>query len=183
MLPSHGEKPNESHDYKPKKWLAKANQLLEDNEYEEALHLCDAILTKDELNAKVWDLKGEALNNLDRTDEALECFNKAININLEHISVSLEGESNENNTDLESEERQINGQVPYEIDDAPMEEQEYTDEIEDIGGTKGIEYIDEAAVESTLEDVDPTEVSLTSILKDGIPQEGPSDSKKIPEDL
>src|SRR5689334_4599386 len=54
---------------------------LENEKYEEALHFVTLLLEYLPFSAESWQRKGFILNNLQRNQEALECFDKAISLN------------------------------------------------------------------------------------------------------
>ena len=53
---------------------------LEDREYENALNLFEQALSLNQNNPDLWNLKGIALRSLGRYNEAIECFNKSLEI-------------------------------------------------------------------------------------------------------
>ena len=61
--------------------LAKRGKtLLEEGKFEDALSYFEQALTLDQNNADLWNDKGVALRSLGRYQEALECFNKSLEI-------------------------------------------------------------------------------------------------------
>lgn len=48
--------------------------------FEQALSYFEQALLLDQKNAQIWNQKGAALRSLGRYDEALECFNRALEI-------------------------------------------------------------------------------------------------------
>ncbi len=53
---------------------------LEDGQYENALNLFEQALSLNQNNPDLWNLKGIALRSLGRYNEAIECFNKSLEI-------------------------------------------------------------------------------------------------------
>ena len=53
---------------------------LEDGEYENALNLFEQALSLNQNNPDLWNLKGIALRSLGRYNEAINCFNKSLEI-------------------------------------------------------------------------------------------------------
>lgn len=60
--------------------LEKGNHLLVEGMFEQALSHFEQALLLDQKDATLWNQKGVALRSLGRYDEALECFNKALEI-------------------------------------------------------------------------------------------------------
>lgn len=60
--------------------LRKGTELLQARMLEEALSYFEQALLLDQKNADIWNKKGATLRSLGRYDEALECFNKALEI-------------------------------------------------------------------------------------------------------
>jgi len=60
--------------------VEKGKKLLEDTKFEEALSYFEQALLLDQNNADLWNHKGIALRSIGRYDEALECFNKSLEI-------------------------------------------------------------------------------------------------------
>ena len=54
--------------------------MLKEGRFEEALSFFEQALLLDHNNAEIWNQKGAALRSLGRYDEALECFNKSLQI-------------------------------------------------------------------------------------------------------
>ena len=54
---------------------------FENEKYEEALHFINLLLEYLPFSADTWQRKGIILNNLQRYNEALECFEKALHLN------------------------------------------------------------------------------------------------------
>ena len=55
-------------------------KLLDAENYNDALSFFDQALSDDPTNADLWNYKGIALRSLGRYDEALECYNKSLEI-------------------------------------------------------------------------------------------------------
>ena len=55
-------------------------KLLDAENYNDALSFFDQALSQDPTNADLWNYKGIALRSLGRYDEALECYNKSLEI-------------------------------------------------------------------------------------------------------
>jgi len=55
-------------------------KLLDTENYNDALSFFDQALSQDPTNADLWNYKGIALRSLGRYDEALECYNKSLEI-------------------------------------------------------------------------------------------------------
>ena len=55
-------------------------KLLDVENYNDALSFFDQALSQDPTNADLWNYKGIALRSLGRYDEALECYNKSLEI-------------------------------------------------------------------------------------------------------
>ena len=53
---------------------------LEDGQYENALNSFEMALSLNQNNPDLWNLKGIALRSLGRYNEAIECFNKSLEI-------------------------------------------------------------------------------------------------------
>jgi Flp pilus assembly protein TadD len=60
--------------------LQKGKSLLLEGDFEQALAYFEQAMLLDQKNAEVWNLKGAALRSMGRYDEALECFNKALEL-------------------------------------------------------------------------------------------------------
>ncbi len=60
--------------------IQKGKDLLDDGKFEDALSFFDQALLTNQKNADFWNLKGVALRSLGRYDEAIECFNKSLEI-------------------------------------------------------------------------------------------------------
>jgi Flp pilus assembly protein TadD len=55
-------------------------KLLDAENYNDAISFFDQALSQDPTNADLWNYKGIALRSLGRYDEALECYNKSLEI-------------------------------------------------------------------------------------------------------
>ena len=55
-------------------------QFLESNKYDEALGIFEQALLLNQENPDLWNFKGVALRSLGRYEEAMECFNKSLEI-------------------------------------------------------------------------------------------------------
>tara|TARA_B110000014_G_scaffold84708_1_gene57997 strand:- start:194 stop:421 length:228 start_codon:yes stop_codon:yes gene_type:complete len=55
-------------------------KLLDTENYNDALSFFDQALSQDPTNADLWNYKGIALRSLGRYEEALECYNKSLEI-------------------------------------------------------------------------------------------------------
>jgi len=53
---------------------------LEDGQYEDALNSFERALLLNQNDPDLWNLKGIALRSLGRYNEAVECFNKSLEI-------------------------------------------------------------------------------------------------------
>ena len=53
---------------------------LEDGQYENALNSFEMALSLNQNNPDLWNLKGITLRSLGRYNEAIECFNKSLEI-------------------------------------------------------------------------------------------------------
>ncbi len=60
--------------------VEKGKKLLDDVKFEEALAYFEQALLLDQNNADLWNHKGIALRSIGRYDEALECFNRSLEI-------------------------------------------------------------------------------------------------------
>lgn len=60
--------------------VEKAKTLLEDNKFEEALGFFEQALLMNQNDPELWNHKGVALRSMGRYDEALECFNKSLEL-------------------------------------------------------------------------------------------------------
>ena len=53
---------------------------LEDGQYDDALNLFQKAILLNQNDPDLWNLKGVALRSLGRYNEAIECFNKSLEI-------------------------------------------------------------------------------------------------------
>ena len=53
---------------------------LEDGQYDDALNSFEQAILLNQKDPDLWNLKGIALRSLGRYDEAIECFNKSLEI-------------------------------------------------------------------------------------------------------
>jgi len=53
---------------------------LEDGQYDDALNLFQKAILLNKNDPDLWNLKGVALRSLGRYNEAIECFNKSLEI-------------------------------------------------------------------------------------------------------
>ena len=53
---------------------------LDDGHYDDALNLFEQAILLNQKDPDLWNLKGIALRSLGRYDEAIECFNKSLEI-------------------------------------------------------------------------------------------------------
>jgi Flp pilus assembly protein TadD len=60
--------------------VEQGNSLLNDGKFEEALGFFEQALLLDQKNPELWNYKGVALRSIGRYDEAIECFNKSLEI-------------------------------------------------------------------------------------------------------
>ncbi len=60
--------------------VEKAKILLENNKFEEALGFFEQALLMNQNDPELWNHKGIALRSMGRYDEALECFNKSLEL-------------------------------------------------------------------------------------------------------
>lgn len=60
--------------------IKKGKMFLVEGNFEQALSNFEQALLLDQKNAQIWNLKGAALRSMGRYDEAIECFNKALEL-------------------------------------------------------------------------------------------------------
>jgi Flp pilus assembly protein TadD len=60
--------------------IKKGKILLVEGSFEQALSHFEQALLLDQKSAQLWNLKGVALRSMGRYDEAIECFNKALEL-------------------------------------------------------------------------------------------------------
>ena len=58
----------------------KGNRFLEEGKFEEALGFFDQALLLNQKDPELWNHKGVALRSMGRYDEAIECFNKSLEL-------------------------------------------------------------------------------------------------------
>ena len=60
--------------------VEKGKILLEESNFEAALGYFEQALLLNQNNPELWNYKGVALRSIGRYDEALECFNKSLEL-------------------------------------------------------------------------------------------------------
>ena len=60
--------------------INKGKNLLSDNKFEDALGFFEQALLLNQNDPELWNYKGVALRSMGRYDEALECFNKSLEL-------------------------------------------------------------------------------------------------------
>jgi Flp pilus assembly protein TadD len=60
--------------------VEKGKILLEDDKFEEALGFFEQALLLNQNDPELWNYKGVVLRSIGRYDEALECFNKSLEL-------------------------------------------------------------------------------------------------------
>ena len=60
--------------------VEKAKTLLENNKFEDALGFFEQALLMNQNDPELWNYKGVALRSMGRYNEALECFNKSLEL-------------------------------------------------------------------------------------------------------
>ena len=60
--------------------VEKGKILLKENKFEEALGFFEQALLLNQIDPELWNYKGIALRSIGRYDEALECFNKSLEL-------------------------------------------------------------------------------------------------------
>ncbi len=58
----------------------KGNRFLKDSKFEEALGFFDQALLLNQNDPELWNHKGVALRSMGRYNEAIECFNKSLEL-------------------------------------------------------------------------------------------------------
>jgi len=58
----------------------KGNRFLEEGKFEEALGFFDQALLLNQNDPELWNHKGVTLRSMGRYDEAIECFNKSLEL-------------------------------------------------------------------------------------------------------
>ena len=61
-------------------FAALGKKQLEDGQYDDALNSFEQAILLNQKDPDLWNLKGIALRSLGRYDEAIECFNKSLEI-------------------------------------------------------------------------------------------------------
>jgi Flp pilus assembly protein TadD len=62
------------------KLVEKGNSLFKEGKFEEALNFFDQALLLNQNDPELWNRKGVVLRSMGCYDEALECFNKSLEI-------------------------------------------------------------------------------------------------------
>ncbi len=60
--------------------IKKGKAKLDEGKFEDALGYFEQALLLDQKNPELWNKKGIALRSIGRYDEAIECFNKSLEI-------------------------------------------------------------------------------------------------------
>ena len=60
--------------------ISQGKKLLDDNKFEDAIGFFDQAILLDPANPDLWNYKGVALRSLGRYEEAIDCFNKSLEI-------------------------------------------------------------------------------------------------------
>lgn len=60
--------------------VKKGKSLLEENKFEDSLGFFEQALLLNQNDPELWNYKGVALRSMGRYDEALECFNKSLEL-------------------------------------------------------------------------------------------------------
>ena len=60
--------------------VEKGKTLLEENKYEDALGYFEQAVLLNQNSPELWNYKGVVLRSIGRYDEALECFNKSLEL-------------------------------------------------------------------------------------------------------
>ncbi len=60
--------------------VEQGNSLLNEGKFEDALGFFEQALLLDQKNPELWNYKGVALRSIGRYNEAIECFNKSLEI-------------------------------------------------------------------------------------------------------
>ena len=68
--------------------IMKGKKLLDETKFEDALGFFEQALLLDQSNPEFWNYKGVALRSMGRYDEALECFNKSLELDPRDKSAS-----------------------------------------------------------------------------------------------
>jgi Flp pilus assembly protein TadD len=70
------------------KLVEKGKKLLDETKFEDALGFFEQALLQDQENPELWNYKGVALRSMGRYNEALECFNKSLELDPRDKSAS-----------------------------------------------------------------------------------------------
>ena len=62
------------------KLVESGKKLLDEGKFEDALGFFEQALLMDQSNPELWNNKGVALRSMGRYDEALECFNRSLEL-------------------------------------------------------------------------------------------------------
>jgi Flp pilus assembly protein TadD len=68
--------------------IMKGRKLLDETKFEDALGFFEQALLLDQSNPELWNYKGVALRSIGRYDEALDCFNKSLELDPRDKSAS-----------------------------------------------------------------------------------------------
>jgi Flp pilus assembly protein TadD len=60
--------------------VKKGKKLLDETKFEDALGFFEQALLLNQNDPELWNYKGVALRSMGRYDEALECFNKSLEL-------------------------------------------------------------------------------------------------------
>ena len=60
--------------------IKKGKNLLDENKFEESLGFFEQALLLNQNDPELWNYKGVALRSMGRYDEALECFNRSLEL-------------------------------------------------------------------------------------------------------
>lgn len=60
--------------------IEKGKTLLKENKFEEALGFFEQALLLNQNDSELWNYKGVVLRSIGRYNEALECFNKSLEL-------------------------------------------------------------------------------------------------------
>lgn len=65
---------------KIKEFVEKGNRLMDEGNFDDALGLFEQALLLNQSDPDLWNLKGVALRSLGRYEDAIDCFNKSLEI-------------------------------------------------------------------------------------------------------